>query len=139
MNPHRVRRLDGTEALTFLFGPATPTPTDGAEEHSRAERNGHMVAHLANLVEGELWTIRQWLQGVWLERRCPASGQPIGKCAESACRQHQQQEIPEEIAEAIRGLKKSRFLQGARPHLHELGEAVIARLRRVCDILALAP
>lgn len=135
---NRIHRLDGTEVLAYLFGPIPSSTTEETEERSsRADRNG-LASHLGNLVEGELWTIREWLQTVWLERRCPASGQQLAECAESACRDHRQQEIPAEAVEAIQDLKQSRFVSGARPHLHELGGAVIARLRRVCDLLALS-
>lgn len=139
MNRRRVCRLDDTEVLAFLFGPTTPAASGvEGEQKLRAGHDGHVAPYFATLVEGELWTIRQWIQTVWAEQRCPASGLPLAECAESACREHRQREVPAAVTEAIRDLKRSKFLQGVKPHLHELGEAVIARLRRVCDILALA-
>lgn len=129
----------GEKVLPYLLGPDT-FPTNGSEGGDRGgngKRENKVSDHLEHLVERELWEIRRLLRIVAARQQCPASERPRGRCSDEGCQAHVRQQPPQAFVAELDRLRQSPFLGGARPHLHEVYDAVLARLRRVFDLYAL--
>lgn len=127
----------GTDALTRLLAPdvmaAEILPAPAGLLHSEHLRGKAML----NLD----WVVA-WLRTVHLLRRCPANDLPLARCVE--CRTGMQLlSDPKGKPRLTReDLLASKFVGGGSdrpgPHLHELGEAVMANLLQAAGILGLA-
>lgn len=127
----------GTDALSRLLAP------DSLAEIQPPPAGSLYREHVHDKVTINLSWVVDWLRTIHLLRRCPANNLPLAKCAECREGMKKLRHDPESIPRLARGdLLTSRFVGGSSnrpgPHLHEMGEAIMANLLQAAGISALA-